>query len=327
MYNIISIGDALVDTHVKIDNASLQCTLNDGVCQLCMEYGKKIPITGSFQSLGGNGANVAVGAAKLGLKTALVASLGKDSNAEIIISELNNQKVDTSMICKDPKTETRYSVVLNFKGERTILSYHKKRKYVWPKNIPATDWIYFTSLSDGFEDLQDQMLGYLAKHPTVRMAYNPGSDQLKNSMDKVHEAIERADLLVVNLEEAQQILGTTLKKEKTAPALLHELLAIGVKEVVITDAGHGAWAGNDEEIWFMEPYPVEVVAKTGAGDAFSAGYVSARCLGHGVNFALVWGTANSCGVIQQYGAQTNLLDRKKIEKMAKQYSKVVPRRL
>ncbi|MBU0545858.1 carbohydrate kinase family protein [Patescibacteria group bacterium] len=327
MYNIIAIGDALIDTHVKIDNASVHCNLDGKNCKLCMDYASKIPITESFQSLGGNGANMAVGSSKLGLNTAIVASLGKDSNAEIIMDEMKKLNIDTGMISRDGRAKTRYSIVLNFQGERTILSYHQKRKYVWPKNMPATDWIYFTGLSEGFEVLQDQLMGYLAKHPTVRMAYNPGSFQLKHAMNRVHEAAEKADVLIVNLEEAEQILGTTIKKEKTAMALIHELLTEGVKEVVITDGQHGAWAGNDEEIWYMEPYPVQVVAKTGAGDAFSSGYVSAKCLGHGIKEALTWGTANSCGVIQEFGAQKGLLDQKTIKKIAKQYPPITARRV
>lgn len=217
MYDIITIGDAVIDTHVNIDNASVECDVNTRECQLCLDYASKIPITDSFQSLGGNAANVASGTAKLGLKTAIITTLGKDSNARLIAAELKKSKVDTSLIQYDAKTKTRYSVVLNFRGERTILSYHEERKYKLPKIMPAVSWIYYTSLSRGFDDMQDSLLKYLGKHESVKLVFNPGSFQLKNSLNKVLEVLPRTDILIINLEEAERILNTSLKKKRPRP--------------------------------------------------------------------------------------------------------------
>lgn len=327
MYNLIIIGDALIDTHVQIDNASLECNIDGKNCKLCLDFARKIPITGSFQSVGGNGANVASGVTKLGLKTALLASLGQDSNGKLIVAELKKQNIDTDLITFDPKAKSRYSIVLNYQSERTILSFHQKRKYDWPEKLPATDWIYYTGLSEGFESLQDKLLDFLTKHPTVRLALNPGSFQLKHAPEKVLEAIAKSDILIINLEEAEQILNTTLNKQKSVEALIHGLLSLGAKEIVITDAQNGAWAGNEEEVWHMPTFPVQVVAKTGAGDAFSSGYVTARCLGRDIHEALQWGIADSCGVIGSFGAQTGLLDQAGVQKMIKKYSSIKPEKI
>jgi len=327
MYKFITIGDALVDTHVQIDDASLECNIDGKNCKLCMDFAKKIPITDSFQAIGGNGANVATGTTKLGLKTAILASLGKDANGDLILAELQKNKINTDYISFDNKAKSRYSIVLNYKGERTILSFHQKMNYVWPENFPETEYIYYTGLSEGFESLHDKLLKHLSKHPSVIMAMNPGSFQMKHSPEKVMEAIAMSNILIVNLEEAEELLGTTLKKEKTIEAIIHKLLLKGTKEVVITDAARGAWAGDEEEVWHMESFPVEVVAKTGAGDAFSSGYISARSLGHDIHEALAWGIANSCAIIGNHGAQIGLLDQAGIQKMRKKYSSVKPKQL
>jgi sugar/nucleoside kinase (ribokinase family) len=324
MYKLITIGDAVLDTHVQIDDASVECDLDNQNCKLCLDYASKIPITDSFQAIGGNAANVAAGATRLGLKSAIISSLGKDTNGEIVLDELKKQDINTDMVLEDEKVKTRYSIVLTYKGERTILSYHQKRKYAWPETLPETDWIYYTSLSDGFESLQEKLLLFLEKHKSVRLAYNPGSFQLKYSLDLVKEVLPHTEILIVNLEEAEQILGTTIKKEKSVRALIHELLQLGVKEVVITDAGRGAWAGNEEVVWHLDSFPVKVVAKTGAGDAFSSGYLSARFYNHDIDTALSWGIANSCSVITAYGAQKNLLDKNGIGKTIEKYKKIRP---
>ncbi|MCX6781869.1 MAG: carbohydrate kinase family protein [Candidatus Magasanikbacteria bacterium] len=327
MYDIITIGDAVIDTHVNIDNASVECDVNTRACQLCLDYAGKIPITDSFQTLGGNAANVACGTAKLGLRTAILTTLGDDSNGKLIVSELKKFGVNTSLVQYDQKTKTRYSVVLNFRGERTILSYHEKRNYRWPKKSPPTDWIYFTSMSEGFEPVQDQLLEYIDKHQNVKLVFNPGSFQLKSSIAQVKEILPKTDLLIVNLEEAERILGTTFKKEKSIRAIIHKLLSLGAKEVAITDAARGASAGNEEEMWTIPTYPVEVVAKTGAGDAFSAGYVAARFNNHDIQNALKWGIANSTSVITQHGPQKGLADEKKIKLIISKNSSVVPKRI
>lgn len=325
MFNLITIGDALIDTHVQIDDATLDCDINHEHCHLCLDYASKIPITGSFQSLGGNGANVSCGASKLGMKTVILSSIGDDSNGKLVTEELNKFKVDTSLVATNKNVQTRYSVVLNFRGERTILSYHQKRQYIWPKIMPATDWIYYTGLSEGFEKLQNKLIEYLHKHPTVRLAFNPGSYQLKETPELVREMIAHTDLLIINLQEAEKILNTTLAKEKTPVTLIHKLLNLGADEIVITDASRGAWAGDSEGVWHIDSYPVEVVAKTGAGDAFSSGYLAARFNKLSLEEALTWGIANSSSVITKMGAQTGLLDKAGIKKMINKYPKIKPK--
>ena len=323
MHNLITIGDAVIDTNLFIDDATLECDVNKQNCQLCLNYADKIPLTDSFQALGGNAANVAIAATKLGLTSAILASVGNDANGKMIQDELEKKFVNTNLLSLDKKIKTRYSVILNFKKERTILSYHQKRAYDFPKNLPESDWIYYTSLSEGYETLQENLLKFLNKHKSTRLAYSPGSIQLKN-LDLAKEVLSRADLLIINLEEAEKLLGTTLNKEKSVRALIHGLLKAGTKEAVITNGAEGAWAGNAENVWHTKSFPVEVVSKTGAGDAFSAGYLSARFYGHGITTALSWGIANSCAAISSPGQEKNILNKKEITKMISKFSSIKP---
>ncbi len=327
MFNLITIGDAVVDNHIILDEAEVECSVDKKTCRLCLDYAAKVPVSESFQNIGGNAVNVAIGASKLGLSTAVLTDLGKDANGKTVISELKKYGVDTKLTKLNPKNETRFAIVLNYKGERTILSSHKKKIYSWPENLPATDWIYYTSLSDGFEVLQKNLFTHLKKHPTVRLAYNPGSFQLKNSLNSVLETIKKTDVLIVNLQEAEIILNTTWQKEKSIVTIIHKLLALGAKEVVITDAEKGAYTGNQDGIWKIESFPVKVVAKTGAGDAFSSGYLSARQYDHDIADALVWGIANSCSVISSFGSHAKLLEKDNIKNYIKRYSDITPKKI
>jgi len=327
MFNLLTIGDAVVDNHIILDEAEVECSVDKKTCRLCLDYAAKVPVKESFQNIGGNAVNTAIGASKLGLNTAILTDLGKDANGKTVISELKKYKVDTKLAKLNPQNETRFAIVLNYKGERTILSSHKKKIYSWPKNLPETDWIYFTSMSDGFETLQKNLLAHLKKHPTVRLAYNPGSFQLKNSLNNVLETIKKSDLLIVNLQEAEIILNTTLQKEKSITTVIHKLLSLGAKEVVITDADKGAYAGSVEEVWYMPSFPVQVIAKTGAGDAFSSGYISAKQYDHDLKTSLIWGIANSCSVISGFGSHAKLLEKTNINNYIKKYGEIVPKKL
>lgn len=327
MFNLITIGDAVVDNHVVLEEAGLESVLDTKSYRLCLDYAAKVPVSESFQNIGGNAVNTAIGASKLGLSTTILTDLGKDANGKTVINELKKYGVDTKLAKLNPKNETRFAIVLNYKGERTILSSHKKKYYSWPETFPAVDWIYYTSLSDGFEILQKNLFAHLKKHPTVRLAYNPGSFQLKNSLSSVLETIKKSDLLIINLQEAEVILNTTLQKEKSITTIIHKLLSLGTKEVVITDAEKGAYAGNVDNVWKMESYPVNVVAKTGAGDAFSAGYLAARQYDHDIKTALTWGIANSCSVISSFGSHAKLLEKTNIGNYIKKYGEIVPKKL
>jgi sugar/nucleoside kinase (ribokinase family) len=328
MFQLLAIGDPIIDTHVQIDHDTAECSVipHANSQKLCFDYGSKIPILNSFQNLGGNAPNVAAGATRLGLKTAVLSTVGNDINGKIALEQLAKMGIDTKYITVDKNTTTRYSIVLNYDQERTILSYSDKKQYYWPKNV-ATDWIYYTGLSAGFETLQKELLNYLKLHPTVHLAVNPGSYLLKFAIRELNEIIKRTDTLILNLEEAEKILNTTLEKEKSVTALIRKLIARGPSEVAITDAERGAWTGTKSEMWHQKAFPVGVIAKTGAGDAFSAGYLTARFHGHDLNHALSWGIANSAGVIQAHGTQTGLLDESGIKKQLEVFPLIEPIKL
>lgn len=325
MLHLITIGDPVIDTQVQIAENSNQCHVrNDSTPELCLAYGSKIPIVDSFQTLGGNAANVAVGATKLGLSAAILSTIGDDVNGGMVLDYLKRYRVSTEFITREHGADTRYSIILNYKGERTILSYSEKKNYIWPEPVPAVNWIYYTGLSEGYASICEKMLSHLHAHPNIRLGFNPGSYLLKHDSAMVKALVDRSDLLLVNLEEAETITGHSIAEVKSEAALIRELLGMGAKEVVLTDGSRGAWAGTDDSVWHMESLPVKVVSKTGAGDSFAAAYLAARHANHDIAHALEWGIANSSSVIGGHGPHAGLLDARGIEKMLTKFPDVTP---
>ncbi len=321
MFDLITIGDPTLDTFIIIDEeaAKLQCNLKHEECLLCLNYADKIPFQKTGQSVGGNAANLAVGCKKFGLKTALIAEIGDDINGQVIKEEIEKNKVNTDYLQMIKNKQTRYSIVLNYKSERTILSYHAKHNYKINK-LPNSKWIYYTSLGAGFEKIQKKLIDHLNKNPQTKLAMNPGSYQIKYGLNQIKKLFPHTDLLFVNKEEAQNITQT----KKAIPELFQILSKMGIKKIVITDGRNGSYAHDGKKIYFMKPYPIKPIARTGAGDAYASGFLSAIFFGYDFPTALKWGTANAGSVTQKVGAQKGLLNESGIKKIITKYPKIKP---
>lgn len=324
MFDIITIGDSTVDNFIIIDEteASLQCDLNTDICKLCFNYADKIPIKHTAHSVGGNAANVAVSCRKLGIKTAIYTELGDDLNGEIVQHELEKAKVDTSLVKTLPNQDTRYAVVLNYKSERTILSHYIKRKYQLPK-LPKTNWLYYSSITGDIKKVQAVIIKYLKNNPKTKLAINPGSYQIKKKPKELKGILKYTNLLFVNKQEAEILVG----KKTNIKSLIRALHNEGIKTLVVTDGTKGAYASDGQAMYHMKIYPIQAIGKTGAGDAFASGFLSALHYQKTIPEAMQWGTANAGGVITKIGAQNGLLNKPALEKLIKKYSKIVPKQI
>ena len=117
------------------------------------------------------------------------------------------------------------------------------------------------------------------------------------------------DILIVNREEAEQLVG----KDKDIKLLAEKLLKAGPEIVAITDGPCGAYAATAEEFLFAPPMPIKPISTTGAGDAFSSGFMAALIKNKKLKDALMWGIFNSSSVIQHFGAQTGLLSSRDLK--------------
>src|SRR3989344_5756596 len=112
---------------------------------------KKIPGDSIPKGFPGNVANVEAGCPLLGLKTAIYTHTGHDWQGEIIIKNFSEKGVSEDFVVLEKGKSSNLSVVLTFRGERTIFVYHQPWHYRLPK-LPVCKWLYFTSVSASFRD-------------------------------------------------------------------------------------------------------------------------------------------------------------------------------
>jgi len=316
--DLISIGDASMDVFMTPTESETLCELDSKKCLIAFSYGDKIPVKDLVFSTGGNAANNAVGVTRLGLKTAIVLTLGDDSIGKLIIEKLKSEGVGMDYVVRQPGTVSNYSTVINYSGERTIFVYHAPRTYDFPREIPAPSWVYLTSMGESYLPFYQKVVEWLEANPDTRLAFNPGSYQIRAKREDLDIVLKRTHVIFVNREEAGKLSGadTSVGKEKE---LLKALSSLGPKVSIITDGGNGSFVYDGSKFLKSGILPVDPFQRTGAGDAFGSGCLSAIIKGKPLEEALVWGTVNSASVIGYQGPQKGLLKESLIEEWKERF--------
>ena len=314
----LSIGDIVVDAFIKLQDAHVHCKLDTEACELCLSFGDKVP----YESLHvipavGNSPNAAVAAGRLGLKTALLTNLGDDQHGKDCLAVLEKEKVDITFVKIEKEKTTNYHYVLWYDVDRTILIKHQDYQREWPEELkepPA--WIYLSSLGENSLPFHSEIADYLKKYPAVKLAFQPGTFQIKFGTENLKDIYKRTEIFFCNLEEAQRILKI---KNEDVLVLSKGIAALGPKMVVISDGPKGAYLYLNGELWHNPIYPdiAPPYERTGAGDAFSSTFTAALALGKPPLEAFSWGPVNAMSVVQYIGAQEGLLSREKLEEYLK----------
>lgn len=312
--DFIAIGDTVVDEFIKLKEAHVSYGVNHEDRVLSMPFATKIPYDSStLVPAVGNAANAAVSAARLGLSTGFVSNVGKDRFGEEILAVFKKEGVDTKYIAINDGIPTNHHYVLSYDAERTILIRHEAYPYLIPGGLVPPKWFYLSSVGEHSEDFHIELARWLREHPETKLAFQPGTFQIKMGKEKLGELYAIAEVVAVNKEEAERILeiGETDIKE-----LLEKMRALGPKIALITDGPNGAYVSDGKEMLKvpMYPDPSPPANRTGAGDAMTSTFVCALALGKSIKEALLWGPVNSMSVVQHIGAQKGLLTREALEK-------------
>lgn len=310
-YDILTIGDSDIDQFFKVKDASVQCDINHEDCKISFKYAEKIPVEDFQMFPGGNAINVAMGCASFGLNSSVYTEVGDDFGADLIIKQLKSKNTSVEFVVKDPNSVTSVHPIVVFEGERTIFSYHVNRSYKI-KKWETPKFIYYTSIGAAYPDFQPKILKYLNEHPEIILAFNPGSHQIKLGTQTLSEILKRVDVAFLNKQEAEIITGIKSNLEE-----IHtKLIETGVKLSVITDSSNGSSVFDGKNLWKLGICELgPTIDKTGAGDSYASGFLSAMFYGKSAEEAMKWGTVNSASVITQAGATNGLMTKEKIEKL------------
>lgn len=314
----LAIGDMVTDAFIELLDAKVSCDVNDANCTISMRFGDKIPYKDvTVMNAVGNSPNAATAAKRLGLRSAIMCHIGDDSVGQDCLVALDREGVSKEFVSVEAGMKTNYHYVLQYGPERTILIKHENYDYRLPELAQEPAWIYLSSIAEAALPFHDLLADYLEAHPDVRLAFQPGTFQMKCGTERLARIYARTNAFFCNKEEAQRILN---RPDADFPELHAGIRALGPAIVVITDGPKGLTASdaNDNGYFLpMYPDPKPPVSRTGAGDATSSTIVAALHLGLPLEQAIMWGPVNSMNVVQHVGAQVGLLDKESIESLLK----------
>lgn len=313
--DVLSIGDVVTDAFIKLlpHEAKIDSP-NSHHPLLCMTFGTKVPFEEAVIVNGvGNSPNAAVCFSRLGLNSSLYANIGDDKVGEEILVSLHSHGVSTEFIFVNKSMASNYHYVLWYGADRTILIKHEPYKYQWPDISSAKQprWIYLSSIGDKAKHIHEHIASYLEQNPDVKLAFQPGTFQIREGVSKLRRIYKKTEVFAVNLEEAQII---TKSQTLDIPKLIRTIHSYGPKIVVITDGPKGSYASDGTTIYSMRNYPdpQKPYDRTGCGDAYTSTFVAAIASGEDIITALRWAPINPMSVAQQLGAQAGLLPKQRL---------------
>ncbi|HLC94236.1 MAG TPA: carbohydrate kinase family protein [Patescibacteria group bacterium] len=300
MYDLISIGDITIDLFFK--GVSLTTKQN----RFYLAIGGKYHADHFYESLGGGSANVAAGCSHFGVSAAVIGKIGENSFKQLIIQKLIRKGVSSEFLLHEKEYINISCIFLAQKGERTIVHY-------------TTPYVSF-SLTEAIKQIAKPKIVYMGNLPGVSiedrkriaaffkrnralLCLNFGVTDCALPISRIRRLLTFADILILNTHE----FGKLVKKPREKIDFTKNcatLLRFNDKLLVLTDGERGSFAYFQKKVYHQKAVtPQKIVDTTGAGDAFTSGFLSAYLKEKLVEKALLRGAEYASRIIGKIGAQ------------------------
>lgn len=217
-------------------------------------------------SIGGSASNFTVGISRLGVKTGIIARIGRDYFGKLAKKEFKKEEVDTQrLLMSDEKTGMVF-IAVEPPGERSMYTFiGANQKF----NLEKEDINYIKNskilhITQMYKDVVDEA----SKHANF-LSFNPGPILSSFELEKLEKIIKRTNILFLNQKEMNILTETSI--DEGIPMLQD----IGAEIVIVTCGEEGAYLYKEEEVIHSPARKVKVIDTTGAGDSFAAGFIAA----------------------------------------------------
>lgn len=281
-----------------------------------LKLGEKIKINENFKTtIGGGGLNFSVAITKLGGKVNYLGKLSTE-NLDLLKKTLNEFSIGL-INSKPTKAACAKSIILDtVEKDRIIFTFRGQNQDLELSDFKYEDLVgnnfYFSSLSGtSFKTLVSLAKKIKKENKFAKIFYNPSSYLIK-SEKKVKDLITISDYVIVNYDEAQELVGIG----KSVSQCLKEIHKLKTNVVVITDGKNGSYAYDGKKEYYQKAIlRKEGIYTTGAGDCFSATFFYFITNGFGIQRALKFATLNSSSLVTKKGAQNGLLTYEELLKL------------
>ena len=223
-------------------------------------------------TIGSSSAIFACGAARLGLKVALMGVVGDDFFGRYMLEALSGRQVDTSTALVDPEQKTGLSVILSRGGDRAIITHPGSMASLQAdqvsddllrrsRHLHVASYFLQTGLQPGLPDLFERAHA-LGLTTSLDTNWDPSG-----AWRGVGDLLSRVDVFLPNEQEALALTGEP-DLESAADRLSQRCRAVAIKL-----GERGALARQGDQVVRAPALPVSVADTVGAGDSFDAGFL------------------------------------------------------
>jgi ribokinase len=235
----------------------------------------KLPLPGQtllggtfFMNAGGKGANQAVAAARLGGSVTLVAKVGNDIFGKQAVEGLANESINTDYVFVHEDAASGTAIIMvDQQGENCIVVAPGANSNLLPGDLESVSAIndaevVLVQLEIPFETIESVIQSAMAAGKKVIL--NPAPARSLNT-----ELLDGLFLITPNETEASLLTGIQVDDQVSAAKAASFLQSKGVRNVIITLGGKGAYLHNDRFRILVEAPTVRAVDTTAAGDVFN----------------------------------------------------------
>lgn len=259
---------------------------------------------------GGNGANQAVAAARLGGRVSMVGRVGSDLFAGKMIDNLKAAGIDASHVARDEHASSGVAMIaVDMVGQNSAVVSPGANAKLSPADVEAareliqSAKVLLLQLEVPLETVC--AAARIAKEGDALVILNPSPAQLLTD-----ELLALVDVIIPNENETALLTNRSCDTQRELKQAAAHLLKTGVGSVIMTLGEEGALLAQPAGLTLFPAFtPRNVIDTTAAGDAFVGGFAAALAEGRPIEEAVVWGNAAGCLAVGKMGAQNSLPDR------------------
>lgn len=309
-YNVIGIGNAIVDVFAPADDSFLDLMgIDKGIMQL-IERDRAELLYASMrdprQVPGGSVANTVAGLGNLGLRTAFIGRVNDDALGRFYAASLAAEGSDfpNPPVPNGSLPTSRSMIFVSPDGERSMNTYLGISSELGPEDVSEAvatqaDILFL----EGY--LYDKPDGKSAFEKAARLTHQGGGQAGIALSDPFCVDRHREDFRKL-VRDLDYVIGNQSEWESLYQTDLDTALAQAVQDcglVVCTRSGSDVRILRGEEDVTVPVTRVVPVDATGAGDLFAAGFLYGLATGQGLQVAGRMGCVAAAEVISHYGAR------------------------
>ncbi|MCI8929967.1 MAG: LacI family DNA-binding transcriptional regulator [Lachnospiraceae bacterium] len=273
------------------------------------QAGKTINILNATTSVGGKGANQAVGAAKLGREVSLIGQIGNDTDSAFIMDTLLQAKISNQGIHRDMHAQTgKAFIFIEGNGESAITVMSGANANLSPEEVKACQHLFQNA---GFCLLSTELpMPTILEAAKIGAAFGAKIIMKPAALKSIPEQLfQYTDIFIPNRKEAAFLCPGYKSIEEQAEYFFRK----GIETIIITLGEDGCFLKTAQSTKHFPAASFASVDTTGGADAFISALASYLIEGRTLEDAIRIATYAAGFCVSRRGVVPALVDKNTLE--------------